>query len=104
MFPYIRIGPIVLGTYGITMGLAFVLAWKVLEINLRRHQLTDRLAESIRPAPESGSGAPEGANILPMTLPAAPLRGGLARDDVPVRLRLAQAGEVVGTNRDSAEP
>jgi phosphatidylglycerol:prolipoprotein diacylglycerol transferase len=47
MFPYIRIGPIVLGAYGITMGLAFVLAWKALEVNLRRHHLTDRLAEPI---------------------------------------------------------
>src|SRR5262245_55405929 len=47
MYPYIRIGPIVLGTYGITIGLAFVCAWKVLEANLRRHNLAERRAETI---------------------------------------------------------
>jgi hypothetical protein len=39
--------------------------------------LSDRLAGSIHQAPESGKGAPEGANILPMTLPLSPtLPGG----------------------------
>src|SRR5712692_4797840 len=47
MYPYVQIGPIVLGTFGLTIGLAFVCAWKVLEANLRRHNLIDRLAEPI---------------------------------------------------------
>ena len=47
MYPYIEIGPVVLGTYGVTLGLAFILAWKFLEVNLRRHGLKDGLAESI---------------------------------------------------------
>lgn len=36
-----------LATYGITMGLAFVCAWKVLETNLRYRNLSDRLAEPV---------------------------------------------------------
>ena len=47
MYPYIRIGPFVLWTYGLTIGFAFVCAWKLLEVNLRRHNLPDRLAHPI---------------------------------------------------------
>lgn len=47
MYPYIRIGPIVLWTYGLTIGFAFLCAWKLLEINLKRHNLPDRLAQPI---------------------------------------------------------
>jgi phosphatidylglycerol---prolipoprotein diacylglyceryl transferase len=47
MYPYIQIGPVVLGTYGIILGLAFVCAWKVLQANLRRHNLEDRLAADV---------------------------------------------------------
>ena len=47
MYPYIRIGPILLWTYGLTLGFAFVCAWRALEVNLRRHNLPDRLAQRI---------------------------------------------------------
>jgi phosphatidylglycerol---prolipoprotein diacylglyceryl transferase len=47
MYPYIRIGPIVLWTYGLTIGFAVVCAWKLFEINLRRHSFPDRLAQPI---------------------------------------------------------
>jgi phosphatidylglycerol---prolipoprotein diacylglyceryl transferase len=47
MYPYIRIGPILLWTYGLTIGFAFVCAWRVLEVNLRRHNLPPRLAQRI---------------------------------------------------------
>lgn len=47
MYPYIRIGPILLWTYGLTIGFAFVCAWRALEVNLRRHNLPDRLAQRI---------------------------------------------------------
>src|SRR4030095_15110194 len=47
MYPYIRLGPIVLWTYGLTIGLAFLLGWKVLEVNLRRHRLPERHAQPI---------------------------------------------------------
>ena len=45
MYPYIQIGPIVLWSYGIFAGLAFVCSWSVLEVNLRRHHLSERLAQ-----------------------------------------------------------
>lgn len=47
MYPFIRIGPFVLWTYGLAIGVAFVLAWKILEVNLKRHNLPSRLARPI---------------------------------------------------------
>ena len=47
MYPYFQIGPIVMWTYGIAVGLAFVCAWKILEVNLRRHHLPERHAQPI---------------------------------------------------------
>ena len=47
MYPYIKIGPIILWTYGLTGGVAFLCAWKLLEINLRRHDLPQRFAQPI---------------------------------------------------------
>lgn len=43
MYPYIKIGPIILWTYGLTGGVAILCAWKLLEINLRRHDLPQRV-------------------------------------------------------------
>ena len=47
MYPYIQIGPVVLGTYGIMLGVAFACGWKVLEANLRRHDHNGELAAPI---------------------------------------------------------
>src|SRR5947207_7511794 len=47
MYPYIKIGPIILWTYGLTGGVAILCAWKLLEINLRRHDLPQRFAQPV---------------------------------------------------------
>ena len=47
MYPYIQIGPLVLGTYGIMLGLAFACGWRVLVANLRRHDRNGELAAPI---------------------------------------------------------
>ena len=47
MYPYIKIGPIILWTYGLTGGVAVLCAWRLLEINLRRHDLPQRFAQPI---------------------------------------------------------
>jgi phosphatidylglycerol:prolipoprotein diacylglycerol transferase len=47
MYPQIQIGQVILGTYGLTMGLAFVCAWMLLEANLKRYNLSGRLAVPI---------------------------------------------------------
>lgn len=47
MFPYFQLGSLSLGTYGFMMAIAFLCAWRVLELNMRQHKLSTPRAEII---------------------------------------------------------
>jgi phosphatidylglycerol:prolipoprotein diacylglycerol transferase len=47
LFPYFQFGPITLGVYGLLMTIAFLCAWKTLELNIYRHKLSTPRAEIV---------------------------------------------------------
>lgn len=47
MYPRLQLGPIVIGTYGLSLLVAFIISWKVLEANLTRNNLPGHRADWI---------------------------------------------------------